>query len=103
MQDDREWVQVEVTWDEDLADASDDIEWDTRPWEHDPLYDPRPRPIYPALPPGFAYPARVPDRLPSAGGKRRDERARPKRQRADAQLSKRKRKKLRAWEIEDED
>ena len=99
MQDEREWVQVEVTWDEDLADTSDDIEWDEQPWLGESLYDPRPRPVYPPLPPGFSFPARMPE----PGGKRRDDRTRPKRQKADAQLSKRKRKKLRAWDIEDED
>lgn len=106
MQDDREWVQVEVTWDEDLADAGDEIAWDQTPWEDQPLFDPRPQPIYPAMPPHFAPAARgiaPAPRQPDMIGGRRDERSRPKRQKPGTHLTKRKRKKLRAWDIEDEE
>ena len=41
MQDEREWVQVEVTWDEDNDD--EELEWDSRGWEDEPLYDPKPQ------------------------------------------------------------
>ena len=98
MHDEQEWVPVEVTWDEDLADADETLDWDERPWLGESLYDPRPRPSYPPLPPGFVFSTRLPD----DGGKRRPDRDRPKRQKADTHLSKRKRKKMRAWEIEDE-
>lgn len=106
MRDEREWVPVEVTWDEDLTDGNDEIAWDATPWEDDPLFDPRPRPSYPALPPHFARAPRALDasaRPVDPGQRRRDDRARPKRQKADAHLSKRKRKKLRAWEVGDDE
>lgn len=98
MHDEQEWVQVEVTWDDDLPDTDGELDWDERPWLLDPLYDPRPRPTYPPLPQGFVFSTRMPD----DSARQHPDRNRPKRKKADAQLSKRKRKKLRAWEIEDE-
>lgn len=95
MQDEREWIQVEVTWDED---NDEELEWDSRGWEDDPLYDPKPQPLtrvgleqYP----GSAR--RIDDRT-----ERRGERAKPKREKERPPMTKRKRKKMRAWDVEDD-
>ena len=96
MQDEREWVQVEVTWDEDNDD--EELEWDTRGWEDDPLYDPKPpQPTLVALEQFFSSAQRFDNRT-----ERRAERAKPKREKERSPMTKRKRKKMRAWDVEDD-
>ena len=97
MHDEHEWVPVEVTWDEGRDQA--EIEWDTTGWDDDPLFDPKPPPLSRlALERYLASAQRVDNRT-----ERRGERARPKREKERSPVTKRRRKKMRAWEIEDEE
>ena len=96
MQDEREWVQVEVTWDENM---DEEIEWDTRGWEDDSLFDPKPQPLSRlAVERYLATIQRTDDRT-----ERRTERTKPKREKERSPMTKRRRKKMRAWDVEDED
>ena len=95
MQDEREWVQVEVTWDND---EDDEVEWDSTGWEDDPLFDPRPQPLSRlAVERYLASSQRIDNRT-----ERRAERAKPKREKERSPMTKRRRKKMRAWDVEDE-
>ena len=113
MHDEREWLPVTSPWDDEddesvewvpvepvLIDDDEDepIEWDSRGWEDAPLFgDPpiRRTPFYPA-----PYTQTAPS-PPRREGERRP-RAKAKPQKDPDQLTKRRRKKLRAWDIEDE-
>lgn len=98
MNDERVWVPVEVLWDEGLGE---EIEWDETGWEDEPLFEPRPRPLlqFLAEPQRRALPAPRSD----AGARPRAVEKGPRRKdREGAHLTKRRRKKLRAWELEDE-
>jgi hypothetical protein len=97
MQDEREWVQVEVTWDEDESDEG--LEWETRGWEDDPLFDPKPPPLSRVAVEQFLTSARRFD----SRVEQRGERARPKREKERSPMTKRRRKKLRAWDVVDDE
>jgi hypothetical protein len=97
MQDEREWVQVEVTWDDDNDD--EDLEWDTRGWEDDPLFDSKPAPLSRgALEQYLTSAQRIDSR-----NEHRGERTKPKREKERSPMTKRRRKKMRAWDVDDED
>jgi hypothetical protein len=95
MQDEREWVQVDVTWDDD---SDEEIEWDSSGWEDDPLYDPKPRTLSrAALEQYLTSTQRIDGRT-----ERRSEKAKQKREKERSPMTKRRRKKMRAWDVEDE-
>lgn len=95
MQDEREWVQVEVTWDDD---QDEEIEWDSRGWEDDPLFDPKPQQLSRLAVERYLATIQRDD----TRTERRTERERPKREKDRSPMTKRRRKKLRAWDVEDE-
>jgi hypothetical protein len=96
MQDEHEWVQVDVTWDDD---DDEEIEWNSTGWEDEPLFDARPQPLSRlAVERYLASAQRIDNRT-----ERRTERAKPKREKERSPMTKRKRKKMRAWDVEDED
>ena len=90
-----EWVPVELPWDDE---DEEELEWDARGWDAEPLFgDRRVRgtPMYP-VPYGEPAPA-----APRREGERRH-RSKTKTQKDPGQLTKRRRKKLRAWDLDDE-
>lgn len=97
--DDREWVQVEVTWDEGHDDEP--LDWDANGWALDPLFDPRPLPPRPPYP--LAERRDWPPQPFESQDQRRRERRGPKRKQPSPGLTRRKQKRLRAWEIEEDE
>jgi hypothetical protein len=97
MQDEREWVRVDVTWDEDHDD--EELEWDSSHWVDEPLYDPKPQQLSRlAFEQYIASAQRFDNR-----SVQREERAKPKREKERSPMTKRKRKRMRAWEVEDDE
>jgi hypothetical protein len=96
MQDERDWVQVDVTWDDD---EGEELEWDSRGWEEEPLFDPKPQALSRvALEQYLTLARRIDSRT-----ERRGEQAKPKREKERSPMTKRRRKRLRAWDVESEE
>ncbi len=91
-----EWVPVESPLFEEDDDEA--IEWDSRGWEDAPLFG------EPSVRRTPYYPAPYTQTTPVAARREGDRRPRPKTktQKDPGQPTKRRRKKMRAWDIEDE-